>query len=78
MLTGDTTDDVVVAAQPGSTVTRLTPRKTWALPANGARQWRVNGLAGGRSQVQFVEGSAAGARGRSSAATRSSPRPGSG
>jgi stage II sporulation protein D len=55
-LTGDTTDDVVVAAQPGLSVTRLSPRRTWALPANGARQWRVNGLAGGRSQVQFVKG----------------------
>ena len=54
-LTGDTTDDVVVLAQPGLTVTRLAPRKAWALPANGARQWRVNGLAGGRSQVQFVK-----------------------
>lgn len=56
-LTGDTTDDVVVAAQAGLTVTRLAPRKSWTLPANGARQWRVNGLAGGRSQVQFAQGS---------------------
>jgi stage II sporulation protein D len=56
-LTGDTTDDVVVAAQKGLTVTRLAPRKSWPLPANGARQWRVNGLAGGRSQVQFAKGS---------------------
>jgi stage II sporulation protein D len=56
-LTGDTTDDVVVAAQKGLTVTRLAPRKSWTLPANGARQWRVNGLAGGRSQVQFAKGS---------------------
>jgi stage II sporulation protein D len=52
-LTGDTTDDLVVAAQAGLTVTRVTPRKSWVVPANGARQWRVNGLAGGRSQVQF-------------------------
>lgn len=56
-LTGDTTDDVVVAAQAGLTVTRLAPRKSWTLPANGARQWRVNGLTGGRSQVQFAQGS---------------------
>ena len=54
--TGDTTDDLVVAAQAGLTVTRTSPRKSWTLPANGARQWRVNGLAGGRSQVQFVKG----------------------
>lgn len=55
-LTGDTTDDLVVAAQAGLKVTRLSPSKTWTLPANGARQWRVNGLAGGRSQVQFAKG----------------------
>ncbi len=54
-LTGDTTDDVVVAAQPGLTVTRLVPRKRWTLPAKGARQWRITPLAGGRSQVQFAK-----------------------
>jgi stage II sporulation protein D len=55
LLTGDTTDDVVVLAQPGLSVTRLTPRKAWTLPSNGARQWRITPLAGGRSQVQFAK-----------------------
>ena len=52
-ITGDTTDDLVVVARPGIRVTRLEPRKTWSVPTNGARQWRMNGLAGGRTQVQF-------------------------
>ncbi len=69
-LTGDTTDDVVVAAQAGLTVTRLAPRKSWTLPANGARQWRRQ-RPGRRALAGAVrQGSVAGARGRSSAATR--------
>ncbi|QIK75555.1 SpoIID/LytB domain-containing protein [Nocardioides piscis] len=52
-ITGDTSDDVAVSARSGLKVTRLAPRKTWTLPANGAKQWRINGLSGGRSQLQF-------------------------
>lgn len=52
-ITGDTTDDVVVASRSGLKVTRLSPRKTWTLPANGAKQWRIDGRADGRSKLQF-------------------------
>ncbi|HXH77123.1 SpoIID/LytB domain-containing protein [Nocardioides sp.] len=52
-ITGDTTDDLVVVAEPGLKVTRLQPKKAWKLPANGARRWRMSGLTGGRTQVQF-------------------------
>ena len=45
-LTGDTTDDVVVAAQAGLTVTRLSPAQVWALP--GQRGAPVAGQRAGR------------------------------
>lgn len=54
LISADTTDDVVVRTRPGLRLTRLAPRKTWTLPSHGASQWRVNGLAGGRSQAQFL------------------------
>lgn len=53
LITGDTTSDVVVVARPGLKVTRLQPKKSFSLPANGAKAWRMNGRAGGRTQVQF-------------------------
>ena len=41
LITGDTSSDVHVLAQPGLKVTQLTPRTTWAVPANGAKRWRL-------------------------------------
>ena len=55
-ITGDTTDDLVVVARPGLKVTRLQAKKAWTVPANGAKQWRMSALAGGRTQVQFRTG----------------------
>lgn len=52
LITGDTSSDVQVLAQPGLKVTRLTQRATWTLPANGARRWRLQ-PAGASTQVQF-------------------------
>ena len=53
LLTGDTTNDVQVVAQPDMKVRSLASRRTWSVPANGARRWRMVGLAGGKTQVQF-------------------------
>ena len=53
LLTGDTTNDVQVRAQPGMKVRSLASRRTWSVPANGARRWRMVGMAGGKTQVQF-------------------------
>lgn len=52
LISGDTSSDVHVLAQPGLKVTRLTRRATWALPANGAKRWRLQ-PSGARTQVQF-------------------------
>lgn len=52
LISGDTSSDVHVLAQPGLKVTRLTQRATWALPANGAKRWRLQ-PAGAKTQVQF-------------------------
>lgn len=53
LLTADTTNDVRVLARPGMRVRSLAARRTWSLPANGARRWRMVGLAGGRTKVQY-------------------------
>lgn len=52
LISGDTSSDVHVLAQPGLKVTRLTQRATWALPANGAKRWRLQ-PSGASTQVQF-------------------------
>jgi SpoIID/LytB domain protein len=53
LITGDTTDDLVVVAEPGLKVTRLHPKRAWQVPANGAVRWRMSGLADGRTRVEF-------------------------
>lgn len=52
LISADTSSDVHVLAQPGLKVTRLNPRTTWALPANGAKRWRLQPR-GATTQVQF-------------------------
>lgn len=52
LISGDTSSDVHVLAQPGLKVTRLTPRATWPLPTNGAKRWRLQ-PAGATTHVQF-------------------------
>lgn len=59
LISGDTSSDVQVLAQPGLRVTRLTPRTTWQLPDNGAKSWRLQPR-GASTMVQF--GAAAGWR----------------
>lgn len=51
LISDDTSSDVQVLAQPGLKVTRLRPRTTWALPANGAKRWRLQ-PAGAKTLVQ--------------------------
>ncbi|MCW2835460.1 MAG: SpoIID/LytB domain [Nocardioides sp.] len=57
LITGDTSDDLVVVAAAGLKVTRLQPKKAWKVPANGATRWRMSGLADGRTRVDFRKGS---------------------
>ncbi len=52
LISGDTTSDVQVLSQPGLKVTRLAPRKTWALPTNRAGRWRLQPR-GATTLVQF-------------------------
>jgi stage II sporulation protein D len=56
LLTGDTSDDLVVEAEPGLSVRSLGEGRTWQLPDNGADLWRLLPRDGGRTQVQFFEG----------------------
>lgn len=52
----DTSDDVVVAARSRLTVRDLAARTTWALPANGAKRWRLAPDASGRTVVSYRSG----------------------
>ena len=52
LISADTSSDVHVLAQPGLKVTRITPRATWALPANGAKRWRLQ-PDGATTRVQY-------------------------
>ena len=52
LISADTSSDVRVLAQPGLKLTRLFPRRTWALPAKGAKQWRLQPR-GATTKVQF-------------------------
>lgn len=52
LISADISSDVHVLAQPGLKITRLNPRMTWALPANGAKRWRLQPR-GATTQVQF-------------------------
>ena len=55
-ITGDTTDDVVVRSRSGLTVRALASGESWALPENGADQWRLVANARGRTVVQWRGG----------------------
>ncbi len=55
LISADTSSDVHVLAQPGLKVTRLTPRTTWALPANGAKRWRLQPRGATTGAVQEVD-----------------------
>ncbi|WP_183099430.1 SpoIID/LytB domain-containing protein [Nocardioides pelophilus] len=55
LLTGDTTDDVVVGARPGLTVKSLGSGKVFPLDQDGARRWRITPVDGGsRSRVSVL------------------------
>lgn len=51
LLTADTTDDVVVLADPGLRVRDVAGRTTWRLPDDGARRWRLVARRGGRTVI---------------------------
>ncbi|MCF6378745.1 SpoIID/LytB domain-containing protein [Nocardioides KLBMP 9356] len=55
LITADTGRDVQVTAQPGLKVGSLTRQRTWRLPANAARKWRLIG-AGSDTTVQYTKG----------------------
>jgi stage II sporulation protein D len=55
LITGDTTDDLVVVARQGLTV-RDSRGKKVTLPANGASLWRVAPTAGGADRVSYYDG----------------------
>ena len=59
LVSGDTTDDLVVLARPGLEVRSTATGRTWELPANGATQWRLTGSARGRTVVSHRAGSGA-------------------
>ena len=52
LISGDTTSDVQVLAQPGLSVKNLDRRRSWRLPSRGERTWRLLGR-GDRTKVQF-------------------------
>lgn len=52
LISGDTSSDVQVLAQPGLEVTRLDPRVTWTLPVSRTKRWRLQ-PSGASTQVQF-------------------------
>lgn len=55
LLTGDTTDDVVVGARSGLTVKSLGSGKVFPLDQDGARRWRITPVDGGsRSRVSVL------------------------
>ncbi len=54
LITGDTTDDLVVVARPGLTV-RDSAGKKATLPDNGATLWRVQPTAGGVNRVAYFK-----------------------
>jgi len=56
LITGDTTDDLVVVARPGLTVRDSRTRKRVTLPRNGASLWRVAPTAGGVDRVAYYKG----------------------
>lgn len=52
-ITANTTRHVVVLARPGLRVRDLGRKKTWTLPDNGARRWRLTANKNNRTIVQF-------------------------
>ncbi|GAB2885670.1 SpoIID/LytB domain-containing protein [Nocardioides pacificus] len=56
MISDDTSDDVVVAARSNLTVRDLAAEKTWTLPANGAKRWRLTTDRAGRTVVSYRAG----------------------
>ena len=55
LITADTGRDVQVTAQPGLKVASLAKQRSWRLPGNAARKWRLIG-AGSDTTVQFTKG----------------------
>ena len=55
LISADTTSDVQVVAQRGLKVKSLERRRTWRLPSNRARKWRLQ-PAGSRMKVQYTKG----------------------
>ena len=55
LITADTGRDVQVVAQRGLKVGTLARKRTWRLPVNGARKWRLIAR-GDDTQVQFTRG----------------------
>lgn len=55
LITADTSDDVVVVAEPELKVRSLEQRRTWQLP-DGAQRWRLVARRDGRTQVQYLDG----------------------
>lgn len=52
----DTSDDVVVVAEPGLKVRDIEARRTWLLPDDGAERWRLVAISEGRTKVQYLHG----------------------
>ncbi len=56
LVSGDTTDDVVVVARKGLLVKNTATREKWALPDNGASQWRLIANKANRTVVSHRTG----------------------
>ena len=56
LISADTSDDVVVGAQPGLRVADRTSGEVWEVPANGATRWRLVPVAAGTA-VGWYDGS---------------------
>ncbi|MEI5672141.1 MULTISPECIES: SpoIID/LytB domain-containing protein [unclassified Nocardioides] len=52
-ISADTTDDLLVRARSGLTVKDLRAKRSWTLPANGARYWRVATSRAGVTRVAY-------------------------
>ena len=59
LVSGDTTDDLVVVTRKGLSVRNTATRETWLLPANGARQWRMVASKSNKTVVSYRNGAGA-------------------
>ncbi|PVG80675.1 SpoIID/LytB domain-containing protein [Nocardioides gansuensis] len=56
LISGDTSSDVQVVNEAGLKVRSLASRRTWTVPAKRTTRWRLVGVSGGRTQVQWKAG----------------------